>query len=310
MLSLHLLNERAAAHHDLSKRVLSVAMEPEEIAGRTGIELRKVLKIIRHGKDKLLKERGLRKEPFVDKTFYTSLNGMMISSFLLAWRCIGGDDVKAFALKSLDRILEKYCTGKMLLHTDGVSAVLDDYVYIVESLLSAYEVTGRQTYFDRAVEIVELYLEGFWDASSGGFFDTREEVLGMRLRSFEDIPHPSANPLAALQMLKLYHMTGKERYFNFAEKTLRSFSGQAREMGVHAGYYFCGLDAYHHMFKLTLEAGAGSDLAHTALSFFVPYKGIVYGEDRNLVTPCLPSGVCLEPVSEVDALREFLNHPS
>jgi uncharacterized protein YyaL (SSP411 family) len=116
--------------------------------------------------------------------------------------------------------------------------------------------------------------------------------------------------LAVVQLLKLYHMTGKERYFNLAEKALRAFSQQAREIGIHAGYYFCGLDAYHHMFKLTLEASPGSDLVKTSLSFFVPYKGMVYGEDRSRVTPCLPSGVCLEPVYKAGDLRKFLTHPA
>ncbi|MEJ2684059.1 MAG: thioredoxin domain-containing protein [Candidatus Sulfobium sp.] len=310
VLSLHLLHERAAAHHDLSKRVLLIAVEPEAIAEQTGIEQGRVLEIISCGKDKLLKERDLRPQPFVDKTFYTSLNGMMISAFLLAYRCLGDDEMKEFALKSLDRILDRYCMREGLLHTDGVGAVLDDYVYVVESLLSAYEVTGEKSYFRRAVRIMDLCIEGFWDADSGGFFDTSEEVLGLRLKSFEDIPHPSSNPLAVVQLMKLYHMTGKDRYLNFAEKTVRAFSGQAREIGIHAGYYFCGLDAYHHMFKLTLEASPGGELARTALSFFIPYKGLVYGEDRDLVTPCLSSGVCLEPVRRVEDLRDFLAHPA
>jgi uncharacterized protein len=310
VLSLHLLHDRAAAHHDLSKRVLLIATEPEAISEQTGIELRRVVKIINKGRNKLLGERNLRPQPFVDKTFYTSLNGMMISAFILAYRCFGGDALKDFALRSLDRVLGNYYIGGRLFHTEGVSAVLDDYVYIVESLLSAYEVTGEKSYFDRAAGIMESCIEGFWDADSGGFFDTREEVLGLRLKSFEDMPHPSPNPLAVVQLLKLYHITGKDRYFNLAEKALRAFSEQAREIGIHAGYYFCGLDAYRHMFKLTLETPPGSDLARTALSFLIPYKGMVYGEDKNRVTPCLPSGVCLEPVSRVEDLRDFLTHPA
>lgn len=309
VLSLHLLHERAASHHDLTKRVLLAAMEPEDIAKKTGIEPGRVKKLISEGKGKLLRERDLRPRPFVDKTFYTSLNGMMISSFILAYRCFGDRAVKEFALKSLSLLLDKYCVGDGLLHTDGVSAVLDDYVYTVEALLSAYEVTGDDFYFGRAVRIMESCLDGFWDAVSGGFFDTREEVLGVRLKSFEDIPHPSPNTLAVVQLLKLHHVTGKESYFDLAEKALGAFSREAREIGVHAGYYFCGLYSYYHMFKLTIEASPLSELARTALSSFLPHKGLVYGEDKSLVIPCLPSGVCLEPVSSVNNLREFLAHP-
>ena len=59
-------------------------------------------------------------------------------------------------------------------------------------------------------------LTKFYDSSVGGFFDTEKEVLGTRMKRIEDIPHPSANAVAVMLLLKLHHLTGKNEYRNAA----------------------------------------------------------------------------------------------
>ena len=80
-------------------------------------------------------------------------------------------------------------SGGRLLHTEGVAALLDDYVFFSDALLAAYEVTGAVEYLEKARLFMDRCLEKFRD-EEGGFFDTEEEVVGMRLKSIEDIPHP------------------------------------------------------------------------------------------------------------------------
>jgi uncharacterized protein YyaL (SSP411 family) len=111
-------------------------------------------------------------------------------------------------------------------------------------------------------------------------------------------------------MVKLYHMTGNESYLRYAEEALKVFSWDAKDMGVHGGYFFCALDSYFSMIKLTIETSHGSELADTAVNFFNPYKSVLYSEDKGSVTPCLATGVCLEPIYSEAKLKDFLMHPS
>jgi uncharacterized protein YyaL (SSP411 family) len=309
VLSLHLLHERGAMHHDPGKRVLFISLEPEEIAKRTGMNVKKVLELIVSGREKLLAERRKRETPFIDKTMYTSLNGMFVTSFLSASRAFGGKDVRDFALMSLDRMLKLRLKGDVLFHSEGVKAMLDDYIYLVEALLAAYEVTAEVKYLGKAEEVMGVCLAGFWDDNSGGFFDTEDEILGGRLKTVEDVPQPSANASGILQLLKLSAITGKEDYLDRAEKAVTAFSGKAGDLGIHAGHYFSAVSASFHLLRLAVETPPGSELAKTALSFFSPFKNIVYAEDRDRVTPCL-NGVCYEPVSDPDKLKTFLRQPS
>ena len=304
ILSLHFLHERGSLHHDLSKKVLFIAREANEIADMLKIDVHRVQKIVISAKIKLLKERDKRKAPFIDSTLYTSLNGMLITAYLRAYRILKDKYLKEFALKSLKRIIEINLINNELFHTEGVKALLDDYIYFIDALITVYEVTGDVTYLHMADKQMEVCLEKLW-ASDGGFFDTDEEVVGLRLKGVEDIPHPSANSLGIILLLKLYHITKKNLYQEYAENALKSFSPRAYNMGIHAGYYLCAMDAYFHMLRLTVESSPESKLTDSALSFLIPYISIMYGEDRGQVVPCLKN-VCYEPIKGTDVLKDFL----
>jgi len=305
VLSLHLLHERGAMHHDKSKKVLFSAMEPEEIARQIGKDKETVAEIIHAGKEMLLKERKHRKTPFIDKTFYVSLNGMLITAYLKAYRVLNDGYLKDFALKSLDRIIKSHLINNELFHSEGIRAMLDDYVYLIEALLAAYEVTGRPSYLNLSDELMQSCMDKFRDKKGGGFFDTAEDVLGLRLKGIEDIPHPSANSLAIMLLLKLYHLADKAIYLRYAEDALRAFSASAKAMGIHSGYYYSALDAYFNLLRLTLHAAPGSELANTALSAYSPYANISYGDDRGYVLPCLKTE-CYEALYAPGDLRNFL----
>jgi uncharacterized protein YyaL (SSP411 family) len=219
---------------------------------------------------------------------------------------MGDPWLRDFPLKSLEVILAKRFITGVLYHTEDVRAVLDDYVFLADALFTAYEIVGKSSYLKTADEIMELCMRNLWDDREGGFFDSDDAVLGIRLKGIEDIPHPSANSVAIMMMLKLYEVTGKEAYYKNAEKALKVFVSKARDMGIHSGYYFCSLDAYFNMVKLTLDASIDSELAAAALSSFRPYTSLVHGDDKGMITPCA-RGVCDEPIENPDNLKRYLS---
>jgi uncharacterized protein YyaL (SSP411 family) len=305
VLTAHLVDTRSAMHHDPSKKVLSLSMTPEEISKQLGKNVDEVNRIIMCAKKKLLKEREGRQAPFIDKTLYTSLNGMMIASYFHAYAVLGDNEIKEFGVKSFERILKERRLNGTLLHTEGVPAVLDDYIHLIDALIAGYEATAEQRYLSLADELMTECLGKFYDRGEGGFFDTESEVLGLKLKRIEDVPHASSNAVAILLLLKLSIMTGKENYRSVAEQTLKIFVASASEMSVHAGAYFCALDAWFNMITLTVEAVPDSALARSArlLSGKV-YTTIIYGENNNRVVPC-KQRQCYEPQSDPDSLSDF-----
>ena len=306
ILSLLLLHDAGSMHHDRTKKVLFMAEGVQEIAKKCGKGADDVMRIIRNGKDKLLKERNKRVTPFVDTTLYTSINGMMISVFLFGFRILKDPVLKDFALRSLDKIMAMHLSEGRLYHTQDVAAMLEDYAYLIDALLAAYEVTGSTSYVTAATELMDACISDLWDESEGGFFDSKDHLLGMSLKAVEDIPHPSSNALCIRVLLKLYSITGEESFRRRAEDGLNVFSVKANEIGIHAGYYFSALDAWFHPLKLTLYSEPDSSLSREAVSLFIPHIDILYEEDRGYIVPCVGE-VCYEPVHNSEALKKILH---
>jgi uncharacterized protein len=191
-------------------------------------------------------ERERREKPFVDKALYTSLNGMLISAFFEAYEAFKDEEIKEFALKSLEKILAVNFTDKILFHSEGVYAFLDDYVNLIDAFIGAYKATGNILYLNQADEFMKICIGKFWDDETGGFFDTEEDVIGTRLKVLEDSPHPSANSVGIVNLIELSKMPGNEEYLNYAEKALKCFSMIAQPMGIHGSYYYYALDMFFH----------------------------------------------------------------
>jgi uncharacterized protein YyaL (SSP411 family) len=305
VLSSYYLHDRGKMHHDPGKQVLYVTRSLQDIAQDLVKTPDEVGIILERGKSKLLSMRMLRETPFIDRALYPSLNGMLIASYFHAFMVLGDEEVKSFGVKSLDRILRDCIADGVLMHAENIPAALDDYINLIDALIAGYEATGGKQYLLRADLFMSTCIDKFYDEQEGGFFDTEQEVLGARLKRMEDVPHPSANALAIMLLLKLAHMIGKDEYRKAAEQSLKIFSALAREMGVHAGAYFCSLDASFHMLKLTVEAHPESELARAARALAgKQYAAIVYGEDRGRVIPCTRDA-CLEPISEPNRLLDL-----
>ena len=175
-------------HHDPAKRVLYLDKSPEDVAKMVEMDVEKVNGIIERGKKKLLAARETRIKRIIDTALYSSLNGMYTLPLLKAYRVLKDEEMKGFALKSLEKILTINTDDDNLLHTPGVKGLLDDHIHLIDALVSAYEVTGVESYIGNADLLMSRSIELFWDKDQGSFFDTDEEVLGTRLKGIEDIP--------------------------------------------------------------------------------------------------------------------------
>ncbi|OPX93926.1 MAG: hypothetical protein A4E58_02774 [Syntrophorhabdus sp. PtaB.Bin006] len=305
ILSAYLFHDRGMMPHDPSKRVLYVSLTLEELAAKVGMDLPAVEAVVGRGKEKLFKAREERTKPFVDKALYTSSNGILISAFFKAFRILGHDDIRRFALKSLTRILTTNMVKDNVLHSEGVKGLLDDHIHLIDALIGAYEITGDTNYLHQADHLMERSVEKFWDQTEGGFFDTDEEVLGMRLKTAEDSPHPSANSLAILLLLKLSFMRQNDVYRVLAEKALDLFSSLGEALGLHGAYYFCAPDMYFHGLELTVHSSPDSELAKRVLSIPRPYTTIAYRGNEGHITPCYRN-VCYEPLRRPEDIERFL----
>jgi len=251
-------------HHNPAKNVLFIDQPIEAIAARLRLEPEEVKSILAVAKAKMLAARSKRPTPFVDTTLYAGWNGMMISALLESYKVLGLEAARDRALLTLDLLLERaYDPGKGMGHSLVRSKtssspsnfafrvsnfdLLDDQVFMAAALLDAFEVTGRRTYFDRALELMETTLRRFWDEQGGGFFDTARDRAGlqgsltMSRKAFQDSPTPAGNAMAALVLDRLAHLAERPDFRDRAEATLDLLAAKAADYGLFAATYAIAL---------------------------------------------------------------------
>jgi uncharacterized protein len=250
------IGEIGDMHHNPAKNVLHVRGTLDGVAKSNGITIEVARERLASAKTKLYAARLKRPTPYVDKTIYVAWNGMMISAYLEAGRVLDMPEVRAFALKSLDRVLAEAWDGKRgMAHvvaygeTGGegkrVAGILDDYVTVGHAALDAWEMTGELRYYDAAMEIAEGAVARFYDAVGCGFFDTEivadgEQRLGAlvtRRKPLQDSPTPAGNSLGADLLLRLEVLNGREDYAVKALETLETFAGVVEHFGLYAATY-------------------------------------------------------------------------
>jgi len=254
------IREVGDMHHNPAKNVLHVRASIEDIGRRLNLTAAQVHDRLDAAKKKMYAARLKRPTPYVDKTVYTAWNAMCISAYLTAANTLDLSETRAFALRSLDRLLAEgwardgqATLRHVIAYSDPAagrretSGVLDDYAFTVIACLDAYESTADLSYFRSAREVADAMIAGFYDQSNGGFFDTRivsgtaeqkaPGILGTPRKPFQDSPTPAGNPAAAIALLRMHAYTNERSYRDKAEGTLELYAGGAAQHGIFAATY-------------------------------------------------------------------------
>ena len=306
------VGSRGEMHHNPEKNVLWVAADVQEIAQALKTTLEDVTLLLARAKGKLLAARLQRHPtPAIDTTIYVAWNAMFVSAYLEAARVLGRDDCRAFALKTLERILaEAWDEAKGFRHRVGgprLEVSLDDQILAAAALLDAYETTLDRRYFDIAERAVRLAVERYGDSDGGGFFDRAKDAapmggLDVRRKPLQDSPTPGANSVAVIVLDRLYAFTGEKLYREWAEKTLEAFVGLVPQYGLFAATYGLAalLHARHPLQVVVLGAAGNPQAAALEKSADEIYR---FGKAVLRVTPETLAAASLAP-----ALRETLPH--
>jgi len=259
------IGEIGDMQHNVAKNVMHVKRGLEVIARKAGVAIDEARRLLGSAKGKMYAARTKRPTPYVDKTIYVVWNAMCISAYLEAARVLEIPEAKAFALKSLDRVLAAAWRDSLrdgesgLAHVvaygEGtspatrVAGVLDDYIFLGHAALDAWESTGDMRYYEAATELMESALRRFYDPVGSAFFDTgtpaagerRLGALGARRKPLQDSPTPAANPMAAMLLMRLGELNGRLDYAEMAQETLEAFAGVVEHFGLYAATYALAL---------------------------------------------------------------------
>ena len=220
------------------RNILFVARTLEETARQFDQTPAEVGELLEQARATLFRARRQRPRPHLDDKIITAWNGHVISALARGYQVLGREKYRHAAVRAgrflLDRLvdqdsgtlLRRYREGKA-----GLTGQLDDYAFLVQALLDLYEADFDVTWLDAAVSLTEKQIALFSDPETGGFFETSaaEKNLLVRMKSDYDGAEPTGNSIAALNLLHLARITGKEAWLTMAERTIAAFGHRLKE---------------------------------------------------------------------------------
>ena len=314
------------------KNIPHVTRSVEEVATELGISESELRASLDESKRKLFDLREQRIKPDRDEKVLTAWNGLMMASFAEAGVVLSRSDYTDAARKNALFVISNLYRDGALIRTwkDGLAkfnAYLEDYAFLIEGLVTLFETTGEFRWLTKALGLAEIMIAEFWDEDAGGFFFTGKshESLIVRSKDYFDNATPSGNSVAALALLKLSLLSGKEQYRNLATAILREVGDSIRRYPSGFGYALSAADFLLSTPKEVAIIGSTpfdfQPLLAETWRGYLPNKVVAasFGvdvipllENRTMIND-LPTAyvcehqTCKQPVTDVAALREQLD---
>ena len=245
----------------------------------------------------LLERRAERVRPGTDDKVLTAWNGLAAAGLAETGAALDVGYWIAAAAEAMTFVLDRLRVDGRLMRSfsgrngDGVVKHLgccEDYAFVVEACLALYEATHDVVWLEHAIEGADDALRLFFDGERGGFFTTGAdaEELVARPKDLLDNAIPSANSVMALQLQRLYSITGREVYLDAAERTLRLVAEVVGRSPTGFGHLLEALDYYASEALEVVIVGdqktpEASALVDEVRHRYLPNKVLIVSEARD-----------------------------
>ena len=240
-------------------------------------------KALARSKRSLYRTRLGRPRPSTDTKILTSWNGLAISAFAFSSLALDSAGLSKEATDAARFILENNMKeGRLLRRYAGGEATLEgtleDYAFFVQGLLDLFETTSEPVWLKEAIDLTKAMIEDYEDKDKGGFYLSLYAEPA-RLKESYDGPTPSGNSVAALDLIRLYELTGNAWYRKVAERTLRFFGRELEEQPRAHTSMLAALDLLlHGVSEIVITAQTGKtaqDFRAETFRTFIPDKVVL-----------------------------------
>ena len=280
--------------------ILNVTMSKSDFMFSEGLEKSEFENLISKSKSLLLESRATRTSPGIDDKILTSWNSLMIGAFAEAGSILGRSDYVSIAERGADYILKTLVTEDRLLRTSRngqakLQGYLEDYSFLVNSLILLHEATLSQTWLNAAIKFTENMINLFWDKKNKQFYDTGidHESLIIRPINFQDNAIPSGAAIAADVLLKMAVITGRKEFEQYGKDALKSSVPMLNQYPLGAGHWLCVLDFYLDKTKEIVVLGKSKscdtkELVAEVFRHYIPNRVFVGNDVEDETVSNLP----------------------
>ena len=277
------------------KNILHIQTDIQTSATRFNMTTDEIKIILEQSRKTLLETRSKRVRPGLDDKILTSWNGLMLSAFARMYQVDRNETYKKVIEKNIafiknnlfsnGHLLRTYNKGKAKYH-----AYLDDYAFLIQGLLDAYEALFEVEYLKWAYELSEYANQKFWDEDHYGYFYTSEEQeeLIERMKDDHDASLPSGTAIMMMNLLRFYSITESNDFLELAEQILKKYGNRMGSNPYGYASYLLGFDFYTQKPKeIVLVLPQNSDAEEyydTVFKTYLPNKVVISLKDNQSIS--------------------------
>jgi hypothetical protein len=197
-------------------------------------------------RERLYRDRAGRPKPRTDTKVLASWNGLAVSALAFGGSALRDQKYLKAATKAASFVLRKCAREGRLLRRyaggeAGIAGMLEDYAFVAQGLLDLFEATSEVKWLEEATRLTDLMMADFLDSEKGGFYISLESHPA-RMVDAHDGPVPSGNSVAAMNLIRISEMTGKEKLKGLARKTIARFGSELEDQPAAHAYMMSALD--------------------------------------------------------------------
>ena len=285
-------NVTAAGNFE-GKNILNITNSSTELAKEMHLSEPDFNSTIEQDKSILLNLRNCRIAPQRDDKILTAWNGLTLRTIAQASSVFERQDYLDAAINNAHFIVNNLIINGRLCRTykdakAKLNGYLEDYSFLADGLLSLYEATFDQLWFNQSKKLVDTMIDLFWDSKEDLFYDTSKdhESLIIRPREFFDNATPSGSSIAVEVLIKIARLTSQRRYLDIAEKALNSVHQIMAQYPNGMGRWLSSLNLYQNPSKDIVIIGSSNDpetktLLKVIHNRYIPNKVLAGLNDDN-----------------------------
>ncbi|HEY9661421.1 MAG TPA: thioredoxin domain-containing protein [Allocoleopsis sp.] len=249
-----------------------------------------------------------------DTKMIVAWNSLMISGLARAAAVLREPGYLTIATQATQFILDhQWVQGRLhRLNYDGTAAVIaqsEDYALLIKAFLDLEQATlvlssptEAQGWLNHAIKVQAEFDQFLWSSELGGYYNTdARSDLVIRERGYDDNATPSANGIAAANLVRLALLTEDLTYLDRAEQTLQAFSTILQQSPRSCPSLFAALDWFHHA---TLIRTSGDRLSSLGSQYFPTAVLHCETDLPNDVVGLVCRGLsCLEPARSIQQFQ-------
>ncbi len=221
----------------VGRNVLWRLLTMADICKITGLSEEEANDLLASGMEKIFRFRKSRPRPLRNEWVLTGLNGLAVGVFARAGRMLAEPRYVGAALETAqfieeqlfdpdqDQLIRGWVNGG----TSHFTALAFDYAGVISGLIDLYETTFDVEHLRWAAGLQQIMDERFQDKRNGGFFESADPLLPISFKIDREDEEPATNSLAAVNLVRLWAMTGQEPWKEGAMRIVRAFASVIAE---------------------------------------------------------------------------------